>query len=147
MAGAFDDLIPGSVAKTGGGAFDDLVPVSPPAPTPEEQRSARLRAIVKASLGSPGASDVFGDAFTLGLQKPTAGLAAGIGGVINHALGIDPENQPQSFSEGWKTGTGGYQDFMDEARDKSGWGGTAASVAGGLFSGGPVSNQSLGNRR
>jgi len=141
MAGAFDDLIPGSTAKTGGpkGAFDDLVPAEP---TPEEIRAQRLRKIARASgFGGPdsgGASDVFKDAFTLGLQKPTAGLAEGLGGMINGALGFDPGNRPQSFGEGWKAGTGSYQDFMDDARKNSGWGGTAAGVAGGLVSGGPA---------
>lgn len=137
MAGAFDDLIPGSVAKTGGpkGAFDDLVPAEP---TPEEIRAQRLRKIARGALGAGGAKDVFSDAFTLGLQKPTAGLAEGLGGMIKGALGVDPGNQPQSFGEGWKAGTGSYQDFMDQARENSGWGGTAAGVAGGLMSGGPA---------
>jgi hypothetical protein len=137
MAGDFDDLIPGSTAKTGGprGSFDDLIPAEP---TPEEIRSQRLRKIARGALGAGGAGDVFGDAFTLGLQKPTAGLAEGLGGMIKGALGIDPGNQPQSFGEGWKAGTGSYSDFMNDARANSGWGGTAAGVAGGLMSGGPA---------
>lgn len=137
MAGDFDDLIPGSTAKTGGplGSFDDLIPATP---TPQEIRAQRLRKIAAGAMGKGGAGDVFGDAFTLGLQKPTAGLAAGLGGMINGALGIDPGNTPQSFGEGWKTGTGAYQDQLDAARENSGWGGTAAGIAGGLLSGGPA---------
>lgn len=120
--------------------------LAPPPPTPEEQRAQRLRAIAKASFsspgfGGPGASSIFGDAFTLGLQKPTAGLAEGLGGMLNHALGIDPNTTPQSFSEGWKAGTGGYQDYLDEAKKNAGWGGTAASIAGGVLAGGPAAVQ------
>lgn len=137
MAGAFDDLIPGSTAKTGGpkGAFDDLVPVEP---TPEDIRAQRLRKIARGAFGQGGAKDVFSDAFTLGLEKPVAGLAGGVGGMIKGAMGFDPGNQPQTFGEGYSAGTGGYQDFMDDARSNSGWGGTAAGVAGGLVSGGPA---------
>lgn len=142
MAGAFDDLIPQSQPTGGGvpmsrpaaGAFDDLVPA---APTPEQQRAERLRKIARASMGSsdPGAPTLFGDAFTLGLQKPVAGLATAIGGKVNQLTG---KGEPMDFGEGYQAGAGGYQDMLDEASKNSGWGGTAANVGGSLLSGGPA---------
>lgn len=142
MAGAFDDLVPNSggapVPKQGGGTFDDLVPAAPAAPTPEQQRADRLRKIARTAMdtgsGAPGASDLFGDAFTFGLQKPVAGLAESLGGKVRQLFG----GEPQTFGEGYTAGTGAYQERLDEATKNAGWGGTAANVAGSVLAGGPA---------
>ena len=128
MAGEFDDLIPqGAAPAGGGGTFDDLVPTGP---TPEQQRSERLRKIARAGLSqTPGASDLYSDAFTLGLMKPVSGLATG---AANWATG------KSGFGEGYQAGTGAYQEMLDEASKNAGWGGTAANVAGSITAGGPA---------
>jgi hypothetical protein len=131
--GAYDDLIPQggasggaqTAAPTGGGAYDDLVP------TAESQRADRLRKISRAGMSAkPGAWDMYGDSFTLGLQKPVAGVVGG----INNLLRGD-ENA--TFGEGYTAGTGAYDEWLNDASKNSGWGGTAASVAGSLASGMP----------
>lgn len=139
MAGAFDDLIPGSVATTGGTSTPDPFSEFVPKPkTPEEQRAERLRKIaltgMKTSSGEPGASDLYSDSFTLGLMKPVGALASSLGGEVSEYFG----GEPASFGERWKANTGAYQDYLDEASKNSGWGGTAANVAGSVLSGGPA---------
>lgn len=140
MAGDFDDLIPGSVATTGGGtmggesadSFADLLP------TPEQTRSKRLRQIALTSMknhsGEPGAGDLFSDNFTLGLMRPVGGLASALGGEVGEMFG----GEPASLGERYKAQTGAYDDYLAEGGKNSGWGGTAASVAGSLTSGGPA---------
>lgn len=131
MAGEFDDLVPGGGGAAGGGAFDDLVP----APTPEAQRAERLRKMALASMhradGQAGASDLFNDAYTFGLMKPVGALAGALGGEAGEWLG----GEPASFGERWTAQTGAYDDYLKEASDKSGWGGTAASLAGSVTGG------------
>lgn len=100
------------------------------AQTPEQQRAERLRKIARATMQQdPGAGTLFGDAFTLGLKKPVAGLAQGVGNVVTGQGG---------FGEGYTAGTGAYQDMLDEASANAGWGGTAANVAGSLTAGAPA---------
>jgi hypothetical protein len=112
-------------------------PVAPAAaPSPQDERAARLRKIAAAGLNAdPGAKEVFNDSITLGLQKPAAGLAAGLGGKLLQLLG---NSNGSDFGEGYTAGTGAYQDMMDKANKNSGWGGTAAGLAGGLVAGGPA---------
>ncbi len=87
------------------------------AQTPEEMRAERLRKIARASIdqmqGAPDASETFGHAFTLGLQKPVSGLAEAVGGEVRDLFGGD---DPASFGERYQAGVGAYQDRLDEAR-------------------------------
>lgn len=140
MAGEFDDLIPGSVATTGGGimpgggdSFADLIPKSA-----GQQRADRLRKIARGvmdqSSGTPGAGDRFSDAFTFGLMKPTAGLAGALGGEVGEFMG----GEPASFGERYSANVGAYQDRLDEAAKNSGAVGTGADIAGSILAGGPA---------
>lgn len=114
-------------------------PLAQPGPTQaravedELARRERLRKIASVSLPTnPGASDIYSDAFTLGLMKPVHALATSLGGELNEALGT---GEAASFGERWREGTGSYQDMLDKARENAGWGGTAAEVGGALTSG------------
>ena len=129
--GAYDDipLLPGSVATTGGGGYGDI-----PVKTEDELRRKKLRDMARAAMGEAGAGDLFGNAFTLGLQKPVSGLAQMAGGEVGEWFG----GEPATLGERWGAGTGAYQDFMDEARRNSGWAGTGAELAGGVLAGGPA---------
>ncbi|RWP05105.1 hypothetical protein [Mesorhizobium sp.] len=124
-------------------ADDPAVPATPggrdllaePVPTPEQEHAERLRKIARAAMKQqPGAGDIFSDAFTLGLQKPVAGLAEGLGGKVRQLFG----GEPQTFGEGYQAGTAAYQEMLDEAAKNSGWGGTAAGLAGSLTAGAPA---------
>lgn len=127
MAGEFDDLLPGGTPPKPSGAtlgeFTDLVP------TPEQAAADKRRKVAlaakKAIEGEPGIGDIFSDAFTLGLMKPTAGLAQG---ASDWATGRG------GFGEGYQTGVGAYDDYLNEARKKAGWAGTGADLAGSVFS-------------
>lgn len=126
------------------GAFDDLIPSGPSNQTFADliaqgnSRATRLRKIAAAAVPPAGAGDLYKDSFTLGLQKPIAGLANVVGGKINEWTGTGPyANEPASVGELYRAGTGGYDDRMQKARDDTGWGGTAASIAGALTPGAP----------
>lgn len=126
--GTFDDLIPktpgaaATPAPAAGGTFADLIPAEPAA----DDRATRLRKMALAAMPPGGAGDVYKDSFTLGLQKPVAGLATGVGNMLTGKSG---------FGEGYVAGTGAYDDWLEQAKKDTGWGGTAASIAGSLTPG------------
>lgn len=133
--GAYDDIptIPGSVATTGGGTYDDI-----PAVSADEQRRQKLRKMALEGMkkwdGEPGASDLYSNSYTLGLQKPVGGVAAALGGEVGELFG----GEPATFGERYGAHVGARDDYLNEARQKSGWAGTAADVAGSITAGGPA---------
>lgn len=117
---------------------DQSVPGTPPrdlfANDADVQRQNRLRAIAKAALPPAGnpSDEVFKDAFTLGLQGPTSGLANAVGGGIKGLFGAGDDS---TFGERYRAGEQAYderlQDMRNQAPDA-----TAAGLMGGLLTGG-----------
>lgn len=133
MAGMdFDDIINAPAAPAGGGmTFDDITGGT----TPDDERRARLRKIALAGLkqqGEPGAGQRFIDSWSLGLRGPVSGLATALGGEVGEFLG----GEPASFGERYSAGEGAYDEYMRQATENAGTGGTVASVAGMLSPGG-----------
>lgn len=114
------NLLP-DLAPTGG---RNLLPDAQP---PDRSRMARVAEALRFN-NEPGAGDVFSHNVTLGLQRPLTGAMEGVRSLVGG----------EGFGRGYEAGEAAYDQFLNEAREKSGWGGTAAGVAGSLVSGGPV---------
>ena len=100
-------------------------------PTEEPVDESRMATVAKALRsgfgGEPGAGEVFGHNATLGLQRPLTGAMEGVRSWMGG----------EGFTPGYRAGEAAYDEYLNEAREKSGWGGTAAGVAGSLVSGAP----------
>lgn len=123
MANPFGDA-PARQRSPFGDAAGTPAPVEPP---PDASRMAKVAAALRFG-NQPGAGDVFSHNVTLGLQRPLTGAMEGVRSLVGG----------EGFSPGYEAGEAAYDQFLQEAREKSGWGGTAAGLAGSLVSGGPV---------
>lgn len=114
------------------------VPGTPPrdlfASDPAVQRENRLKAIARAAMPPAGnpSDEIFKDAFTLGLQGPTAGFANAVGGSIKGLFGAGDDS---TFGERYHAGEQAYDERLAEMRNQAP-DATAAGLAGGLFTGG-----------
>ena len=122
MSVAGRNLLADQVTPTAG---SNLLPDAPPPPDPS--RMSRIAAAMRFN-NDPSAGDVFAHNITLGLQRPITGAMEGVRSLFGG----------EGFSPGYRAGEAAYDEFLNEAREQSGWGGTAAGVAGSLLSGGPV---------
>lgn len=75
--------------------------------------------------GKTGASDLYGNQFTFGLQDKVAGLSSGLGSLI----------KGEGFGEGYKVGQRAQEILEERARQRSGNWGKAAEIAGGVSTG------------
>ena len=134
----FADLPSNQPAAGGDDPFADLPAAAPK--TESDLRTERLRKIALNSLktqgfgNTPGASDIFSDAYTFGLMKPVGAAADVLGGELMGLFGAGPEPNATA-GERWRASTGGYQDFLDEARQNAGWAAPVADVAGAVTGG------------
>lgn len=75
--------------------------------------------------GESGASDLFGNSFTLGMQDKVAGLAGGVGSLITG----------DGFKQGYNVSRRAQEILEERARARSGSLGTAAEIAGSVGTG------------
>lgn len=101
----------------------------PEMPTPEQLRSSKLATEARVAQPEMGAGDVFRDSYTLGLQRPLAGLANVIGGGLR--------GDDSTMAERYQAGKEGYSTALQKAEADTGNLGTAASIAGSLATVGP----------
>jgi hypothetical protein len=94
-------------------------------PDPNEVRAQMRADQIEKFRGPSGASDLFGNSFTLGLQDKVAGLAGGVQGMISG----------QGFSQGYDIGRRSQEILEERARQRSGGLGTAAELAGAVGTG------------
>lgn len=88
--------------------------------------------------GETGASDLFGNSFTLGMQDKVAGLAGGVGSLITG----------NGFKQGYNVSRRAQEILEERARARSGSLGTAAEIAGsvgtGVLAKGPAAVSAVG---
>jgi hypothetical protein len=108
----------------------------PPMPAPDDLAAMQMRSRARDAMHFQDAnswltsptSDLFKQGYTLGLQKPVAGLSAAL------SEGLTGHNPVTAYTQGAKA----YQDILDEKRANAGVPGAIAEGAGAVFAGGPA---------
>ena len=122
---------------------------APAAAPPVDESGNRIAALkdrykkaTEEASGKGGYTDIARDAYTLKLDRPFAGLAAGVGGLFSNPEG-------SSFGERYQAGVQAENERQKQARDATGWGGTATDVVASVPSLGPklVARAALGGGR
>lgn len=97
--------------------------------------TARVRRGIDRSMGPAGPGDLIRHGATLGLSDEVTGVTEAFRNAVTAPF---MESRDFDLAGSYQAGRDATRDWLDEGRDRLGWAGTAAEVAGGLISANPT---------